>query len=127
MIDFSVWIPYFNGKITRETNLLDNMLGVQPIAIGGLILAEALQGFRHDRDFLRAKNLLSSLHFFSIGGRDIALKSAENYRFLRQRGITVRKTIDVFIGTFYIENDIALLHSDRDFEPLVRHLGLRVI
>ena len=87
MIDSSVWIPYFNGKITRETNLLDSMLGIQPIAIGDLILTEVLQGFRHERDYLRAKTLLSSLHFFSMGGRDIALQAADNYRFLRKRGM----------------------------------------
>ena len=127
MIDSSVWIDYFNGKDTRATKLLDTMLGVQPIAIGDLILTEVLQGFKNNKDFNQAKQLLSSLHFYNIGGKEIALKSAENYRILRKKGLTIRKTIDVFIGTFCIENDICLLHTDKDFEPLVEHLGLKIL
>ena len=127
MIDSSVWIDYFNGKETRATKLLDTMLGVQPIAIGDLILTEVLQGFKNNKDFNQAKELLSTLNFYNIGGRDIALKSAEHYRVLRKKGVTIRKTIDVFIGTFCIENDMPLLHTDKDFEPMVTHLGLKVL
>jgi len=127
LIDSSVWIDYFNGTETRETNLLDRMLGVQPIATGDLIMTEVLQGFRSTKDYDQAKLLFSTLHFYSLGGWDIALKSADNYRTLRKKGVTVRKTIDVFIGTFCIENNIPLLHSDKDFEPLVAHLGLKVL
>ena len=127
MIDSSVWIDYFNGRDTRATKLLDSMLGVQPIAIGDLILTEILQGFRNTKDFNQAKQLLSTLHFYNIGGREIALKSAENYRVLGKKGVTIRKTIDVFIGTFCIENNIPLLHSDRDFKPMVTHLDLKVL
>ena len=127
MIDSSVWIDYFNGRDTRATDLLDKMLGVQPIATGDLIVTEVLQGFKHTKDFKQAKLLFSTLHFYSLGGWEIALKSAENYRMLRKKGITVRKTIDVFIATFCIENNIPLLHSDKDFESLEEHLGLKVL
>ena len=127
MIDSSVWIDYFNGKDTRATDLLDKMLGIQPIATGDLIITEVLQGFKHPKDFNQAKLLFSRLHFYNLGGWEIALKSAENYRMLRKKGITVRKTIDVFIATFCIENNIPLLHSDKDFESLEEHLGLKVL
>ncbi|MEM6316541.1 MAG: PIN domain nuclease [Bacteroidota bacterium] len=127
LIDSSVWIDYFNGKNSKATDKLDRLLGVQPIATGDLIVAEVLQGFRNQKDFNQAKTLFSTLYFYTLGGWDISVKSAKNSRFLRKKGITVRKTIDVFIGTFCIENNIALLHSDKDFEPLQVHFGLKVL
>jgi predicted nucleic acid-binding protein len=127
MVDTSVWIDYFNGIVTRETNLFHQSLSIQPIATGDLILTEVLQGFRNDQDFDRAKQFFSTLTFFEMGGWDNALKSAENYRYLRKRGLTVRKTIDVVIGTFCIEKGIPLLHSDKDFDLLEKHLGLQVV
>jgi len=127
IVDSSVWIDYFNGKITHETNLLHTALGYRPIGIGDIILLEVLQGFRHQRDFNAARQALLRFPVFTMGGVDIAIKSAENYRFLRRKGITVRKTIDCLIATFVIEHDFWLLHSDRDFEPFERYLGLKVV
>jgi len=125
LVDSSVWIDYFRGKITAETDKLDSLLGVQPLAIGDLILAEVLQGFGSDKDFNEAKKLLTSLIVVELCGRDIAIQAAKNYRVLRARGITVRKTIDTVIATQCIESGFALLYSDRDFDPFVTHLGLR--
>lgn len=124
LVDSSVWIDYFNGIASPETDQLDALLGVQPICLGDLILAEVLQGFRRDKDFKTARTLFDSLTVFSIGGKEIALKSAENYRLLRNQGITVRKTIDTFIATFCIENNLPLLHSDKDFDAFHQHLKL---
>ncbi|MEM1119589.1 MAG: PIN domain nuclease [Bacteroidota bacterium] len=127
LVDSSVWIDYFNGKDTPATDTLDTLLGIQLVATGDLIVTEVLQGFRNQKDFVQAKILFSTLHFYTLGGWNIALKSAENYRLLRKKGVTIRKTIDVFIATFCIENEIALLHSDKDFIPLETHLGLKVL
>lgn len=127
LVDSSVWIDYFNGIDNRETDLLDALLGSEPLMTGDLILTEVLQGFRHDRDFRRARAALERLFFAPMVGHDIAIKSAGNYRVLRQRGFTVRKTIDVLIATFCIENGHTLLHSDRDFDAMVEGLGLRVL
>jgi len=127
IVDSSVWIDYFNGKTTRETELLHQLLGVESIGIGDLILTEVLQGFTSDLEYQLAKTALSALPFFNFGGTSIALKSAENYRHLRKNGITVRKTIDVFIATFCIQQNFPLLHCDKDFEPFVTHLGLKVL
>ncbi len=127
LVDSSVWIDYFNGKITKQTNLLDFLLGYELIVIGDLILTEVLQGFQQDRDFNKAKKLLSALIFRQMLGRQLAIKSAENYRVLRKKGVTVRKTIDVIIATFCIANNLPLLHSDRDFRPMEKHLNLKVI
>jgi predicted nucleic acid-binding protein len=124
IVDSSVWIDYFNGIETPETNKLDELLGLEPIAIGDLILTEVLQGFRSDTGYQTAKELLTSLTIFEMLGLDIALKSVDNYRFLRKRGITIRKTADVIIATFCIENQNSLLFSDKDFLPFVNHLGL---
>ena len=127
LVDSSVWVDYFNGKITKQTNLLDSFLGSELIVIGDLILTEVLQGFQQDRDFKKAKELLDSLIFREMLGRELAIKSAENYRILRKKGVTVRKTIDVIIATFCITNNLPLLHSDRDFSPMEKHLKLKVI
>jgi len=127
VVDSSVWIDYFNGKITTQTNLLDGLLDAELIVIGDLILTEVLQGFQHDKDYRQAKTLLGSLAFMDMLGKDITIKSADNYRSLRKKGITVRKTIDVIIGTFCIETELSLLHCDRDFDALEKHLKLRVI
>ena len=127
VVDSSVWIDYFNGVETRETALLDGILGLEPIVIGDLILAEVLQGFRSDHEVRRARAALDTLIFEPMVGRDIALISAGNYRALRAKGVTVRKTIDVLIATFCMENRHILLHSDRDFDPIKEHLGLETL
>ena len=125
LVDSSVWIDYFNGAGTSEAEKLDLLLGVEPLAIGDLILAEVLQGFDKDRDFNNARNLLTSLTVVELGGRDIAIQAARNFRALRKLGVTVRKTIYTVIATRCIESGYDLLHSDRDFDPFVQHLGLR--
>jgi hypothetical protein len=127
LVDSSVWIDYFNGKITKQTDLLDSLLGGEPIVIGDLILTEVLQGFQEDRDFNKARKLLDSLLFRQMLGKELAVKSAENCCILRKKGVTVRKTIDVIIATFCITNNLPLLHSDRDFYPMEKHLNLKVI
>ncbi len=127
LVDSSVWIGYFNGTINPQTDWLDSALGKEIIIVGDLILAEVLQGFRSDRDFDKAKELLLNFRFMEMLGQELAIKSAENYRFLRKKGVTVRKTIDVIIGTFCIHNNIHLLHDDQDFRALTRHLGLSAV
>ena len=127
LVDSSVWINYFNGKITWQTEMLDQMLQQIPVCTGDLILTEVLQGFRRDHEYKQAKEVLSILPCREIGGYDIAIRSAENYRTLRKKGITVRKTIDILIGTFCIVENIPLLHDDRDFDPMTEHLALKVI
>lgn len=125
LVDSSVWIHYFNGLDTRQTSKLDALLGVEPLAIGDLILTEVLQGFRKDADYKQAKQLLLSLVIFDMLGVRKAVQSAEYFRTLRKQGITIRKTADVIIATFCIEEGHALLFSDRDFAPFVEQFGLR--
>ena len=125
LVDSSVWVDYFNGQASPETDFLDGLLGTEPVAIGDLILAEVLQGFRSDADYETAKELLASLTTYDLLGATLAIKTADNYRALRRRGVTVRKTIDAVIATFCIEHRTPLLYSDRDFDPFVRHMGLK--
>jgi len=127
LVDSSVWIDFFNGRQSRETDLLNELLGTEPLLMGDLILTEVLQGFRHDKDYRKVKAELEKLAFASMVGQDISIKSAENYRRLRKQGITVRKTIDVLIATFCIENNHRLLHSDRDFDVMIDVLGLQIL
>ncbi len=126
MVDTSVWIDYFNGKRNIQTNKLHELLLSELVILGDIILAETLQGFRKDKDYKLAKQALNSLTCYSITNKEIAIKSAENFRYLRKKGITIRKTIDILIGTFCIENNIPLLHNDKDFIPLMK-LGLQVV
>lgn len=127
LVDTSVWVDYFNGAASLQTGLLDDLLQQEPVVVGDLILAEVLQGFRDERDFRRARSLLTGLPFEILGGREVALKAADNYRALRRRGATVRKTIDVIIATVCIVKGLSLLHDDRDFDPLEKWLGLKVL
>ncbi len=127
LVDSSVWIDYFNGVVTRQTEKLDDLLGSEPLAIGDLILTEVLQGFSGERDFQRAKRLLTSLRIVELGGRDVAIQAAVYFRALRRRGFTVRKTVDLVIATRCITDDHALLHDHRDFDAFVQHLGLRSV
>ena len=117
-VDSSVLIDYFNGIENWQAEKLDELLGKEILVIGDYILTEVLQGFRVDKDYETAKNVLSSFPCLTICGEEIAIKSADNFRTLRKRGITIRKTIDVIIGTFCIETDLTLLHNDKDFLPL---------
>jgi predicted nucleic acid-binding protein len=126
IVDSSVWIDYFNGVSSCQTDDLNHALSASTIIMGDLILTEVLQGFKLDRDFETAKNLLVDLPFRRMGGYQIALQSAMNRRRLRKAGVTIRKTIDVFIATYCIEKGLPLLHSDRDFDPLVKHCGLTI-
>jgi len=127
LVDSSVWIDYFRGVRTPQSDRLDTLLATEPLAIGDLILTEVLQGFTSDKDFNQAKKLLTALTVVDLGGQDIAVKAAKNFRALRALGITVRKTIDTLIATRCIESGFTLLHADRDFEPFVTHLGLRSV
>jgi predicted nucleic acid-binding protein len=127
LVDSSVWIDYFQGRITAQTEKLDGLLGQEPLAIGDLILTEVLQGLDDEREFQDARKMLTSLIVVELGGREIAVQAAKNFRALRRLGVTVRKTIDTVIATRCIESGDDLLHSDRDFDPFAKHLGLRVV
>lgn len=124
LVDSSVWIDYFRGQRSAQTDRLDELLSQQPLLIGDIILTEVLQGFTSDSDFNKALRMLAALEPIEIGGREVAIQAARNYRLLRARGVTVRKTIDTLIATRCIEDGILLLFSDRDFQPFVDHLGL---
>jgi predicted nucleic acid-binding protein len=126
LVDTSVWIDYFNGRISMQTDKLDKLLATGEVILGDIILTEILQGFRNDSDYNAAKTALEFLICYPISNKQIAIKSADNFRYLRKKGITIRKTTDMLIGTFCIENNIPLLHNDKDFLPLEK-LGLQMI
>lgn len=126
LVDSSVWIYYFRGADIPQVEVLDGLFGRTPLAVGDLIAAEILQGVRDDKEFNLVRRMLDAFTQIDLGGYDIAIKAARNYRKLRAMGITVRKTIDTIIATRCIENNLTLLHSDRDFLPFVEYLGLKV-
>ncbi|HKK38805.1 MAG TPA: PIN domain nuclease [Cryomorphaceae bacterium] len=126
LVDSSVWIDYFNGVKNDQTDFLHEGLGAQTFAIGDLILVEVLQGFKTEKAFKQANHLFSELFYFDMLGREVALKAASNYRFLRKRGFTIRKTVDVMIATFCIVHEISLLHNDKDFKIAESQLDLKV-
>jgi len=127
LVDSSVWIDYFRGVTTRQTQTLDSLLGEEALAVGDLIATEVLQGVRDDKAFTRVRDSLETFALIEIGGYHVALQAAKNYRMLRARGVSIRKTIDTLIATRCIEDGFSLLHADRDFEPFVEHLGLKSV
>jgi predicted nucleic acid-binding protein len=126
LVDSSVWIDYFRGVSNRPSETLDHLLSQEPLAVGDLILTEVLQGFSDEAAFNEARRLLTSLTVIELGGQQIAIQAARNFRALRNLGVTVRKTIDTIIATRCLVSRHVLLHNDKDFEPFVDHLGLRV-
>ena len=126
LVDSSVWIDYFRGEPSTEASHLDALLGHEPVLIGDLILTEVLQGFSSDADFKTVKTLLGALDIVPLAGKAICEQAAMNFRALRRKGVSVRKTIDTIIATCCIERGYALLHNDRDFDAFEKHLGLKV-
>lgn len=124
LVDTSVWIDYFNGVINPHTDLLDASIVQGAVAMGDLIFLEILQGIRNDKQYRQTKQSLLALSQYEMFGRGMAAKCADNYRALRKKGITVRKTADVITSTFCIDRELPLLFLDRDFIPFVDHLGL---
>ncbi len=127
LVDSSVWVDYFNGLPNKATDSLDQALSEQTVLMGDLILMEVLQGFRSQRDFQTAKSYLTQLDCHNLCSPRLAVLGVENYRLLRRKGVAVRKTIDMIIGTWCIAHNVPLLHNDRDFDPLATHLGLPVV
>lgn len=126
VVDTSVWIAFFNGTPTPQVQQLDDLLGQRTLLVGDIIMLELLQGFRNDRDAVRVEAALSAFEVVAMLSPTLAVKAASNYGRLRRAGITVRKTVDLVIGTYCIENSHQLLHADRDFDPMHR-LGLQTI
>lgn len=127
LVDSSVWIDYFRGKATAQTGLLEGRLDSQELAIGDLNFMEVLQGCRVEKDFKEVRRLLGRLELIVLGGEDVVLEAAKNFRKLRALGVTVRGTIDVLLATRCIVSGHQLLHSGRDFDAFERHLGLRCV
>ena len=125
LVDSSVWIDLLNDVVTEQVRRLRALLPTTPLLIGDLILCEVLQGFRIEAQARLVERSLSRFEAVSLIDPELAVKAAANYRVLRRRGITVRKTIDVIIATYCIERGHSLLHSDRDFAPMERLLGLQ--
>ncbi len=124
VVDSSVWIDFLNGRDLAHVARLQAALGVDEIIVGDLMLCEVLQGLDNERAARRVESLLRRFEIVPMAGEAIAVEAARNFRSLRKRGITIRKTIDLLIGTWCIENRRPLLHNDSDFRPMARHLGL---
>ena len=127
IVDTTVWIDYLNGISTSQTDWLDTELARRRLGLTDLILCEVLQGVRDELQATQTRNELLKFEVFETGGVPVAIAAAQNYRSLRARGRTVRKTVDCLIATFCLMNDHALLHNDRDYDPFEEFLSLRVI
>ena len=127
LVDSSVWIDHLNGNATDAVRRLRELIPARPLLVGDLILCEVLQGLRSEREARLVERALRRFTTVSLLDIDLAVKAAANYRSMRAKGLTIRKTVDLIIGTFCIERGHVLLHDDRDFEPMVRILGLQAI
>ena len=124
VVDSSVWIDFLNGRNAPHVRRLSMVLGAEEVIVGDLMLCEVLQGLDSERAAQDVEALLRRFEIVPMAGDAIAVAAARNFRSLRRRGITVRKTIDLLIGTWCIENRRPLFHNDRDFHPMAVHLGL---
>jgi predicted nucleic acid-binding protein len=126
LADTSVWIDYFNGTENKQTESLDRILSEQSVIVGDIILTEILQGFDSNKEFNLAKQALDPLDCVQLGGKSLAIKAASNFRFLRSKGITIRKTVDMLIASWCIEHELELLHNDKDFDQIATQLPLQI-
>ncbi len=127
LVDTTVWVDHIRGVHNAETDWLDFQFAHQPIGLTDLILCEVLQGIRDDAAFRTLTRHLLLFEVHSTAGSDLAIASAQNFRLLRKKGLTVRKTIDCITATFCLLKGHSLLHRDRDFDPFEQYLGLSVI
>lgn len=127
IVDTTVWIDYFGGASNNETMWLNRALPRERLGLTELILSEVLQGIRDDHLFISVRDELMKFRVFSGGGVIVAIEAAQNYRTLRRRGFTVRRTIDCWIATFCLLSGHRLLHKDRDFDTFEQELGLQVV
>ena len=127
IVDSSVWIDYLNNTRNFQTDMLDLLFEQETVYTGDLILVEVLEGIRNDKEFIKTKAMFDLFPIVSLLNKNLAIKSADNYRLLRKKGITIRRTTDIIIATFCIENNFTLLHNDKDFLPMEKHLGLKTI
>jgi predicted nucleic acid-binding protein len=125
LVDLSVWIDYFRGSVSAETDRRDALLGSETVAVGDLILTKVLQGFRSERDFRQARQLMAACPVVNLGGHEVAILAAQHFRAFRSLGVTTRITIDTIIATYCIRHGLPLLFGDRDFLPFVQQLGLK--
>lgn len=126
LVDTSVWIDYFNGIENKQTESLDRILSEQSVLLGDIILTEIIQGFDSDKEFRLAKQALEPLDCVHLGGKSLAIKAASNFRFLRSKGVKIRKTVDMLIGSWCIEHEVELLHNDNDFDQIAMQLPLPI-
>jgi predicted nucleic acid-binding protein len=124
VVDTSVWIDFLNGRNAAHVRKLRSVLGTDEVVVGDLMLCEVLQGLGSERSARQVEALLRRFQIVPMAGDAVAVLAARNFRSLRRLGITISKTIDLIIGTWCIENRVGLLHNDRDFHPMARHLGL---
>jgi len=127
LVDTSVWIDHLRGVITDSVSRLRVLMDRQQLLVGDLVICEVLRGVRSEAQARMVEARLREFELVTLADPDLAIKAAANYRFLRGRGITIRSTVDLIIGTFCIERGHALLHSDHDFEPMERFLGLQTV
>jgi|BarGraNGADG00211_3_1021988.scaffolds.fasta_scaffold27767_2 predicted nucleic acid-binding protein len=127
IVETSAWVEYFRGGVPDVVEKVDRCLEQDLVGIGDLVYCEVMQGIRSSRERGEVSSLLLSLPRFDMVGFSIAEKSASNYRLLRSKGVTVRKTIDVLIGTFCAEHGLQLVHHDSDFDLMAKHIGLDIL
>lgn len=125
--DSSVWIDFFRNVPNPQVELLDRLVLQEHVVLGDLILCEVLRGLRTARDVILVEDYYAAFEVVDMAGAKLARRAAANYRTLRERGITIRKTVDLLIATWCLDNDARLLHRDRDFDPFERVFGLRVV
>jgi predicted nucleic acid-binding protein len=127
IVETSVWIDYFRDAVTAEVAWLESALANRRLGTMDLSLCEVLQGIPAQAQFELVRDRMTKISVHNSGGEELAVASARNYRFLRSRGVTVRKTIDCIIASYCLERGLYLIHTDRDFDPFEKLLGLRVV
>jgi len=127
LVDTTVWIDFFTGKTTSQVDILELLISEdQDICVCGLVLTEVLQGVREEKQYKKIKTYFENLVFLPMT-QSMHLHSADIYRSLRKKGITIRKPIDCMIASVAIAHKVQLLHNDKDFSPIGKYCGLKTV
>ncbi|MCY7409687.1 MAG: PIN domain-containing protein [Chitinophagales bacterium] len=126
--DTTVWIDLLAKHENPQSKILEQTISSgKKIVLCPIILQEILQGIRDDVTFEMLKEHLLRFEMLYAEPVELALESAQLYRGLRKKGITIRKAVDCIIATYAIIYNIELLHRDGDFDKIAKYSKLKIV
>ena len=127
LVDTTVWIDLFADRNTPQVSLFESLIAKrEDICLCGVILTEVLQGIKDEKEYSKTLVVLSNLIYLPMEFNTFLL-AADIYRSTRSKGITIRNSVDCMIAAVCIENDVPILHNDKDFDLIAKEFDMGVL